>query len=154
MQLLYDTCVSCFCVCDCVSAQSWRSKHRRLWSWSRKGRGLRRRLNAWRPIWRVLRIPRWRSCNSHRTRWRTKNTWSVFTIPGIETRKFKGLVVEMFSLWISILRIYKVKGGVVLFRPQSWLNWLQRFPSWRMPKRRRKMRLCSGKRRYDFIFPI
>ena len=62
---------------DCVSAQSWRSKHRRLWSWSWRGRGLRRRLNAWRLIWGVLRTPRWHCCNSQRARWRTRNIWSV-----------------------------------------------------------------------------
>lgn len=32
----------------CVSVQSWRSKHRRLWSWSWRGRGLRRKLSGWR----------------------------------------------------------------------------------------------------------
>lgn len=73
---------------------------------------------------------------------------TVCVIMGTETRKCKGLMAER----LCAVTWERLKESVVLFRPQSWLNWLRRFPSWRMLRRRRKTKRCSGNRRYDLNY--
>lgn len=63
-----------------------------------------------------------------------------------------GIKICVLMLQMSILRKLVKRKCSCLCRPQSWLSWPQRFPSWRMPRRRRKMRQQSGNRRCGLSF--